>query len=403
MKSYFSADVKGNSISLAYITSIYFCVQYLLKPFVDFLLWGGLFNRSAIIAFFYILFFIIGIVITNGINWKLKNKSAPKSNLKINSRPLYILTILFFTLSFLVKLKTCVFPSINYDCLVWSQKFLKPNFLTLLSINSLLMALVINFLIDQNKEIRQIYIAKIILVLGLFFLWVMFSGVGRSMIMYCLLGLFVNLYYLELLRPKRMVIFLSSIFLVFLSVSAFKSYYTEGQLINIATLYEHLESKIIFRISQAHIIDAIVNGWQKDNYLLFYGWQDFFTSPALGVDRVYLSGSEFGHALNLIGDNDYLTGVGPTYLGDLYMRGGLWMSYIGAIILGVLYRTYDKFIYREPLFKILLLNGILFPFLLHGTEDFVFLTMSTATLIYLFICVTTWYCGLFIKLIDEKL
>lgn len=390
-------------MSLAYITAIYFCVQYLLKPFIDFLLHGELFHRSVIIAFFYILFFIIGIVITNGISWRSKNESASKSNPSIDSRLLYTLAILFITLSFLAKLKTCVLGGINQDCLVRSHGFFRPNFLTLLAINSLAMGLVINFLIDRNKDIRQIYTATIILVLGLFFLWVMFSGVGRSLIMYCLLGLMVNFYYLGLISPKRIVIFLTGICLFWVIASLVKTFFTEGQVFSSVTLDELLMSKIIYRISQAHIVDAIVNSWQKDNYLLFYGWQDFFTAPALGVDRLYLSGAEFGHAFHLIGDQDNLTGVGPTYLGDLYMRGGLWMSYIGAILIGILYRTYDKLINKGPLFKILTLNGILFPFLLHGTEDFVFLTISTATLIYLFICVVIWFCGIFIKLSDEKL
>lgn len=333
----------------------------------------------------------------------IKNKTTSKSNLNINSRFFFALGILFLTLSFLVKLKFFLLEGKNYDYLVCCQNFHRPNFLTLLAINSLVMALITNCLVEKSKVARRIYITTSILLISLFILWVILSGVGRGMNMYFLLGLIANLYVLGLLGTKRIIIGITSIFLFWLIISAFKAFYSQGQIINYMTINDFLTHKIILRISQAHIFEAIVNTWQNDNDLLFYGWQDFFTAPALGVNRVYLSGSEFGHAFNLIANQDNLTGVGPTYLGDLYIRGGLWMSYIGAILIGVLYRTYDKFICRGPLIKTLILNGLLFPFLLHGTEDFVFLTISTGTLIFLFVSFSIWFVGLFIKLSDEKL
>jgi len=131
-------------------------------------------------------------------------------------------------------------------------------------------------------------------------------------------------------------------------------------------------------------LDLIYENWPKNSFLYFYGVSDFFTLPSVGFNREYLNGNDFGHAIKVISDNDFVTGVAPTFIGDLYIRGGITAIIIGMYFIGITYDLIFKIINRLQCSTRIGIMVIIYPYLIYCTEDFIFLSFSTVLIMFLF-------------------
>lgn len=294
----------------------------------------------------------------------------------------YLSGSLLLVFGAIVKLKSCIFYA---ECSDYFYRLLHPNLLYL----GAFITVSFGLLLDISQDISTRFKNVILLALLFFVLniWLVLSGVGRSMGAYYALSILLLICYFNFKLSKIKFIIYSILLLsiTWVVISAGKNIVVDNLPIENAISYNFVASKIIFRISQAHILESIYQNWPNNLYLGAYGWSDLFSIPGLGIKRNYLNGNDFGYAMHLIGDHDLITGVGPTFIGDLYIRGGEYLGVIlGMFFLGVVFGFYQIFLGRlnSNLAVIIMVNS--FPFFLHGTEDFIFLTLSTFITINLF-------------------
>ena len=124
--------------------------------------------------------------------------------------------------------------------------------------------------------------------------------------------------------------------------------------------------------------------WPKNTFMYFYGVSDFFTLPSFGINREYLDGNDFGRAIKVISDNDLITGVAPTFIGDLYIRGGITATIIGMYFVGIIYDLIFKIINRLEFSARIGIISFIYPYLVYCTEDFILLSLSTILIMILF-------------------
>lgn len=309
-------------------------------------------------------------------------KNIGNAGLFETPRLYYLFGSLLLCLGVLVKLKTCFFYA---ECDDYFYRIWRPNFLYLAAFLTVSFGLILGM--SQNISIR---FKNIILLIALFILlniWLALSGVGRSLGAYYAISVLMLIYFfnLKLSKFKFVIYSLLLLSITWLVISIGKNIMVDRLPIEAALSFDFVGSKIIYRISQAHILESIYRNWPNNLHLGAYGWSDFFSIPSLGIKRNYLNGNDFGYAVQLIGDHDLITGVGPTFIGDLYIRGGEYLGVIfGMFSLGVLFSIYQLFLGRlnSNLAVIIIINT--FPFFLHGTEDFIFLTVSTFLIMNLF-------------------
>jgi hypothetical protein len=375
-------DIKIPNIGLLLIP--YMFLQYLAVPFYNFAFYGTNFKISFYIGLLGILFFLIGVYFSNKLLF----------NNKINNKINFIDYDIFLhygigclILGFSIKFKSCFALADSEYCIdhVLSQ-ILRPNYLYLAG--SLFISIYLIFKI--RFESRSIIIRKLALLLTLniilFLMLVIISGVGRSLSVYYLVSLFLFLYSIDVRFRKIKYICTAIITLVFFWVvlSFFKSLIVEYKDFNNILGINFITVKVINRFSQYHILDLIYENWPKNHFMYFNGVSDFFTLPSVGINREYLNGNDFGHAIKVISDNDFVTGVAPTFIGDLYIRGGITATIIGMYFIGITYDLIFKIINRLQGSTRIGIMVIIYPYLIYCTEDFIFLSLSTALIMFLF-------------------
>jgi hypothetical protein len=282
----------------------------------------------------------------------------------------------------MVKLKACI---LYVECNDYFYRLWRPNLLYL----GAFLTVSFGLLLDMSQNVSR-RLKNIIVLIVIFFalnIWLALSGVGRSLGAYYALSILILIYFFNFKISKFKFVIYSLLLLsiTWFAISIGKNIVVDGLPIESALSSDFVGSKIIYRISQAHILESIYLNWPNNLYLGAYGWSDFLSIPALGIKRNYLNGNDFGYAVQLIGDHDLITGVGPTFIGDLYIRGGEFFGIIlGMFFLGALFAIYQILLGRlnSKLAVIIIINT--FPFFLHGTEDFIFLTLSTFMIMNLF-------------------
>ena len=165
---------------------------------------------------------------------------------------------------------------------------------------------------------------------------------------------------------------------------------------------------VVFVLAVKAIITSVVQGgdtatefWGDMLYLLFYrinlSWviaaivdygNDLFPDGTLGqfwVDFAFysiskqnvLDGNVFGQALGLISDEDAVTGVAVTNIGDFFINFGLLGVVLGFAMNGALFRLFfETCLDRKPLY--VLFYAAIWPILMHGLESPISVLYSTA-------------------------
>jgi hypothetical protein len=366
-------------INLSILVAIYMFFQYLAVPLIMIFGEKGVSSRYFIVVGAGLLSYLAGIIISHFIfKYLTKDKYLIKIKTKIDHdvRVLYYSGIIFLSLGILLKLKSCHFIESQLDCNQYFERIMKPNYLYISAITCFLAGL----LIDLKIKFRVTYIFYIILLISATLAINVLSGGGRTLLMALFLSLAIGVF--SLFPKVRRLKFLTLLGLLILIIWVFISYIKEISYPS-AGMIPHFDIhfmtvKVINRISHSHILDSILNSWPSDLRLFFLGWQDFFSLPSFNFNRTYLSGNDFGRAFKIISPEDFVTGIAPTYIGDLYMRGGVVLGVmLGMFFIGLLYKGFDFLLLLLPIDIALSLSMILIPLMLHGVEDFVFLTLST--------------------------
>ena len=374
----------------------YIILAYLFLPTFNFIFKREFFDYSNFIAVISILFMALGIFIGNKLF--LKNLNINKKYFQFNSKFFLVISIFFLLSSFVAKFLRQMPLIINENRIDFSN-FLKPNFLTEIFFLNIMTLTMLKASIANQMKKKYILVLFFISLGVIFIVWTSITGIGRSMNAYLVIGLIINYFMIRKFKLRIITLSVISFVIIWFIISAFKAINIEGQ--DSSIIFEHTfyADKFISRFSHSGIFSQVVNFWQEDLFFYFYGWQDFFTMPSIGISRNFLDGNDFGHALGFLGNDDFKTGVGPTFLGDLYMRGNEIGCIIGFLLLGTLLCLYDLLLSKQPVENIFILNGILSVFIIHGSEDFIFLTFSTSLVIFLFLTASSYFVRIFTNVI----
>lgn len=369
--------------SLPMMVAAYMFFQYLAVPLVNLCLGKGDFSEALVLGVLGIFAFILGSRLPNLLGSRVAPHAGDQPFLTSKDvRVLYYSSLVFIAIGVLIKIKSCFFFG-GLGCNDFFYRVTRPNLLYLSSAIALSAAILLS--LRLKMELRKLI--TLFLLVFLFTIFVAYSGVGRTLVMgfYCSLFLGVLLVFPQFRKIRYVFMGILLLILCWILISYIKEMYWigsgEGRGFNAYFLY----TKIINRISQAHIVENIIKHWPADIKLYAFGWQDFFTLPAISIERNYLNGNDFGHAVKIIADDDFVTGIAPTFIGDLYMRGGAFYGvFLGMFFVGILCRQFDFLLYSLPRVVALFIYMNMVPIILHGTEDFVFLTLSTNILMLAF-------------------
>ena len=131
------------------------------------------------------------------------------------------------------------------------------------------------------------------------------------------------------------------------------------------------------RLAQSHIFTAIVQ--KTDIYLYGKGLLDFFRAfdavSSINQEVLFINdGNDFGKAIGILKPTDFLTGVGPTQIGDMYLNFGFPGIILGMCLLGILYRyLFESFVATRSISGGMFYS-ILWIQIIHGFEDWISLT-----------------------------
>lgn len=375
-------DIKIPNIGL--LVMPYMFLQYLAVPFYNFTFYDINFKISFYIALLGILFFIIGVYFTNKL---IVSDKIIDKNKNIDCEIFLYYGVTSLILGIAIKFKSCYALAGSEQCInyILSQA-LRPNYLYLAGSLFISIYLILKIKFESRSNIKSKLPLLLTLNIISFILLVIISGVGRSLSFYYLVSLFLVLYSVDV-RFRKVKYFCTAIFILiffWIVLSYFKSLIVESQGLNNILGINFLTVKVINRFSQYHILDLIYENWPKNNFMYFYGVSDFFTLPSIGINREYLNGNDLGHAVKVIGFDDFVTGIAPTFIGDLYIRGGITAVIIGMYFIGFTYCLIYKIINRLYFSARIGIMAIIYPYLLYCTEDFIFLSLSTALIMFLF-------------------
>lgn len=396
-------------VSLPVLIAIYMIVQYFAVPVVNSFVGIIVPNSYWATALIGIFSFVLGAIFTSQLFQRFYK--SPPFNFLINREnilTLYFSGIFFISIGILLKLKACHLVANQLDCNQFFERVMKPNYLYISAACCFLAAFFLELKVQHQIKI----IVRIVILILFVSVFIAISGTGRTLFMAFSLSFVIGVY--SLFPRARRIKHLIWLCIAVLGAWVFISYVKElaypssisGPGLNISFMYV----KVINRISQYHILDAVLKNWPKELALSFYGWQDFFSLPSVFDGRVYLDGNDFGHMIQVLGDDDFVTGIAPTFIGDLYIRGGNYSGVmIGMFFIGALCRCFDYLLRAIPFGVAVCLSMIMMPIILHGTEDFIFITLSVNLLMLSFYLVVFIMMGailsryrLICEAVDEK-
>lgn len=373
-----------NIPNIGFLVVPYLVLQYLIVPLYDFLFNEISLNETSYLAFSGIIFFLFGVLFTNKlIDYKKINENVKDIKYDI----FFYVGILCFILGILIKIKSCFGLLGGEDCIRHLLiQTLRPNYLYLSGSLYLSIYLILKIKLGCKQPERRKLISLLVFNIFFFILLVVNSGVGRSLSIYYVLSCILFLYSIDakFRKIKYYILVIISLLIFWFLLSYLKSFLVESQDYNKILGVEFLVVKVINRFSHAHILNLICENWPIDNFIYLQGLSDFFTLPGIGVDRNHLDGNDFGHSVKVMGFEDFVTGIAPTFMGDLYIRSGVKGVIIGMFLLGIAYCLIYKTINRLQGCAKLGVMTMIYPYLLYCTEDFIFLSLSSALIMYLF-------------------
>jgi hypothetical protein len=295
------------------------------------------------------------------------------------------LSIAILLLAFVVKIKIASTFDAMMQLNLNHSTFFKPNLLHLGAF-IIFTSYLIFYIYSSKKSSKFIGKSLFLITSSLYVTWIIMSGVGRSQTLFYFIGVFVIFYTIDGKFRNFRSLFISffAVIVLLFFISIMKEIIVEGKLFANISMYDLYINKFQNRLSQSHIFEGIYNQWPYGLTLKFYGITDIFTFPAVGINRQYIDGNDLGHAFGFIGDNDFVTGVAPTFIGDLYIRFGSIGAVIGMAIIGSLYASYDMIVEDLRNEISVILNALCFPYFLYCTENFIIYSLPTAIIIFLF-------------------
>jgi len=357
-----------------FIVSFYFILQQLFLPIYNFIFLNYVFNDAFYFALSGIIFFILGCMTLSSISYGLKKISYDR-NLRFCSKSIIFTFLLLSIFSILLKFRVCLDLNSNLSCYSSITKIIFAptiiNMLTFLFVFSILK--VFNY--------SKLIVVINFLLIGIFTCWLYFFE-SRFRIISFLFSCIVVEYYINRhnFSLKKSIGILLVILTIWFSLSWIKIQGHDVEFLKMLTLQKFLLSSTIGRVCQDHIFSKVVENWDAP-YMLFESWPDFF-NQLFYLKLNHLDGNDFGKNI-VLGFDDHVTGVGPTFFGDLYMNGNLVGLYIGMYIIGIIYTFIHKLksLYGGT-FGIFLYASLL-PILVQGSEDFVFLTLARIVNIFI--------------------
>jgi len=132
------------------------------------------------------------------------------------------------------------------------------------------------------------------------------------------------------------------------------------------------------RINQSVILAAIINNPQPLEYGKSFKEIMFVFGPPRSIWKdkplsINASGNEFGHRIGVLGENDRITGVGPTMVGDWFINFGLAGVIFGMLLMGMLFRLIYEYLIKftgESLSGVMIYS-IFWIQIIKGMEDWI--------------------------------
>jgi len=305
-----------------------------------------------------IFYLVIGLIAFSLGHQIASNKSFSKSNILMaewSVKKLFFISIFLFFLGYIIKVIRFFIGKINYE--MYSDAlsgnplftfFITPNPLHMIGI----LLSIIGFFYSKNIgniKHQKIFFYTTFLMLLIYLLGIIDLGSKYKMLApFIFILLIKNIFYPE---KKLYKIFLKLfvITLIVFTVDSIKNTIFYGE--SSQNTFLEKMTPLIGRISQVQVVTQIVN----------------IDAPYL-FGHLPLEGNAFGHKYNLIGTNDYKTGVAVTNPGDLYLDFGPIGIMFGLFLLGVVYKLFYIFISKTNMFFILF-YPMAWVVIIHGVEN----------------------------------
>ena len=126
----------------------------------------------------------------------------------------------------------------------------------------------------------------------------------------------------------------------------------------------------ISRLSSHHVFhNAVIHSSDFEGNTIKYIYLNIIPD-ILYKNEIEYNGNYFGRKFNLIASDDYQTGVGPTFIGELYLNYGIWSLFLIPIISFIYYffSMSSVFINNRGLFFYIIISFIS----IHSFEGFLY-------------------------------
>jgi len=144
------------------------------------------------------------------------------------------------------------------------------------------------------------------------------------------------------------------------------------------TFAKFATDSFLSRINQLSVLSAILKNPQplqygksfKEIILVFSPPRFIWENKPLSVNA---GSNGFGHRIGLLSDDDYITGVGPTIVGDWFMNFGILGIVFGMVLMGMIYRFIYEFLIKSTNYSLsgIMIYSVIWVNVIKGMEDWV--------------------------------
>jgi oligosaccharide repeat unit polymerase len=338
-----------------------------------------LFNfQSILYSFFGITFFFVGYFLCPNELGQISNKVIYRRWNSARAEKIFWILIVSGSLLKVIKILSGVSVNDVVSANIVHSYFSDPLLIFFLSFNwfNLIALMVIN-VAYQEAEAENLPSSKRLKWLAysysIIYLLISLSTGSRSATLFPMIGvIIIYQYYLK----KQIPFFKLSAYCVLLITFIFCMKLLLAQYFEIEGAEESADLGlshaffyvIFFRVNMSYVLWAVIDGGQNafPNGTLMQFFIDL--TPYL-MERVNVfDGNEFGRALGLAGQNDFVTGVASTNMGEWFINFGLPGIIFGMLLTGVIYKIiYSNCQQRFPFF--VMSYALLWPILIHGMES----------------------------------
>jgi hypothetical protein len=300
-------------------------------------------------------------------------RCGAQSPIAWDSRVAMAISLVLFFAGFAVKLRHCdVSAVLSLSCLPDELKPWAPNLIHRVSVCVMAIAL-----LAENRT-KMHAVSWVVGLFGGYLVWSIGANAGRFEVVAALITFSAVMWFLGGGRARVPLILLAVCAVPIFLAKSWMKYSVNLAPGDLAAfgVASFIYEAIVARISQHEILDAILSHWDQP-FIGFSGWTDFFNG-LLSQQLIYLNGNDLGKAFGVIHWGDVVTGVGPTFMGDFYLRGGIQAVAAGMALSGLAFSLLTRLVHQQGGSVVILIYAMLLPILVHGLEDWVFLTLARA-------------------------